>query len=292
MPLEDYTHILSELRRKLFYIVALFGAGTIFSFPYMGDIIKKIEYDMFYKLSLPGNPGASGQLVEIAGNLSRISKELTVNNPAIAQNLTKISGDIFNISQNISPYKPTIIYLTPLEVLMLEFKMSLIFGIIIVSPLIIYYAYKGLKGRFTKLVPFKKSSIIPIVLAAAVLFLLGAAYSYFIMLPFFLSYVYQDAISLGINATFSIYEFVYFIVLTTVILGFAFELPLIMTMLVRAGITTRQTFAYYRRHAYIVLLVVAAWVTPDPTMFSQIMMMLPFVILYEVSLIVLRLTGK
>ena len=292
MPLEDFPRILAELRRKLFYIAALFGAGTIFSFPYMGDIIKKIEYDMFYKFSQPDNPGASGQLVEIAGNLSRISKEITVNNPVIAQNLTKISVDIVNISQNIAPQKPTLIYLTPLEVLMLEFKMSLIFGILIASPLIIYYAYKGLRGRVTNIIPFKMSSAIPIVLAATVLFLLGAAYSYFIMLPFFLSYVYQDAMSLGINATFSIYEFVYFIVLTTVILGFAFELPLIMTMLVRAGITTRQTFAYYRRHAYIILLVIAAWVTPDPTMFSQIMMMLPFVILYEVSLIVLRFTGK
>jgi sec-independent protein translocase protein TatC len=292
MPLEDFPRILAELRRKLFYIVALFVAGTIFSFQYTEDIIKKIEYDMFYKLSLSDNPGASGQLVEISGNLSRISKELTTNNPAIAQNLTKISGDILNISQNINLHKPTIIYLTPLEVLMLEFKMSIIFGIIIASPLIIYYAYKGLKGRFTNIIPFKKSSVIPIILVAIVLFLLGMAYSYLIMLPFFLSYVYQDAMSLGINATFSIYEFVYFIVLTTVILGFAFELPLIMTMLVRAGITTRQTFAYYRRHAYIILLVIAAWVTPDPTMFSQIMMMLPFVILYEVSLIVLRLTGK
>ncbi len=292
MPLEDYTHILSELRRKLFYIAALFGAGAIFSFQFMGNVIKKIEYDMFYKLNLPGNPGASGQLVEISGNLSRISKELTVNNPVIAQNLTKISADILNISQNINTYKPSIIYLTPLEVLMLEFKMSLIFGIIIASPLIIYYAYKGLRGRFTKIIPFKKSLVIFIILVAAVLFLLGAGYSYFVMLPFFLSYIYQDAMSLGVNATFSIYEFIYFIVLTTLILGFAFELPLIMTMLVHAGVTTRQTLTYYRKHAYIILLVVAAWVTPDPTMFSQVMMMLPFVILYEVSLIVLRFTGK
>ncbi len=292
MPLEDYTHILSELRRKLFYIAALFGAGAIFSFQFMGNVIKKIEYDMFYKLNLPGNTGASGQLVEISGNLSRISKELMVNNPVIAQNLTKISTDLLNISQNINTSKPSIIYLTPLEVLMLEFKMSLIFGIIIASPLIIYYAYKGLRGRFTKIIPFKKSLVISIIFVAAMLFLLGAGYSYLIMLPFFLSYIYQDAMSLGVNATFSIYEFIYFIVLTTLILGFAFELPLIMTMLVHSGVTTRQTLAYYRKHAYIILLVVAAWITPDPSMFSQIMMMLPFVILYEVSLIVLRFTGK
>ncbi len=290
MPLEDYTHILSELRRKLFYIAALFGAGTIFSFPYMGDIINKIKSDMYLNFNLPDKLNASKQLIGISHNLSVVSSQLASNNSILAHNLTKISVDLLNISQNLN--QEPFVYLTPLEPIMLEFKMSLIFGILIASPLIIYYVYKGLKGRFTNIIPFKKSSVISIVLAAIVLFLLGMAYSYYIMLPFFLKYVYQDAMNLGINATFSIGEFVYFIVLTTVILGFAFELPLIMTMLVRAGITTRQTFAYYRRHAYIILLVIAAWVTPDPTMFSQIMMMLPFVILYEVSLIVLRLTGK
>jgi sec-independent protein translocase protein TatC len=175
---------------------------------------------------------------------------------------------------------------------MLEFKMSLIFGAIIASPLIIYYAYGGLKGRLAKVMPVNKSLVFATILAAIVLFLLGAAYSYFYMLPFFLSYIYQDAASIGVNATFSIYEFIYFIVLTTVILGFAFELPLVMITLVRFGVTKRQTLSHYRKHAYIILLIVAAWITPDPTMFSQIMMMLPFVILYEVSLIVLRLTGK
>jgi Sec-independent protein secretion pathway component TatC len=40
------------------------------------------------------------------------------------------------------------------------------------------------------------------------------------------------------------------------------------------------------------MLIIAAWVTPDPTMFSQVMLMLPFVILYEISLLVMRITGK
>lgn len=98
--------------------------------------------------------------------------------------------------------------------------------------------------------------------------------------------------SLGINANFSIYEFIYFIVMTTVIMGAAFELPLILNLLVRFGVTTRKTLSYYRRHAYILLLVIAAWITPGPDIFSQLMVTVPFVILYEASLLLMRLTGR
>ncbi len=290
MPIEDFSWMLSALRKKLLYIVGVFGAGAIISFSFMGDLIKKIEYDMFWSLNLPVKSIEAEQLVSISNNLTSISA--AVNNSDIAYNLTRFSGELLNISQKLNLYKPSIVYLTPLEVLMLEFKMSLVFGALLASPLIIYYAYGGLKGRLTKIIPVNKAMIVSTLLAAMVLFLLGAAYSYFYMLPFFLKYVYQDALSIGVNATFSIYEFINFIVIVTVTLGVAFELPLIMNLLVRFGITSRKTLAHYRKHAYIVLLIAAAWITPDPTMFSQVMVMLPFALLYEVSLLEMRLTGK
>jgi sec-independent protein translocase protein TatC len=181
-----------------------------------------------------------------------------------------------------------------MEVLMLEFKMSLIFGVLIVSPLILFFAYRGLKGKLSRIrfIHEKKTLIVVTILASVVLFLIGAGYSYYYMLPFFLSFIYQDAYNLGINANFSVYEFISFIVMTTVILGVAFELPVILTFLVHLGVTSRKTLANYRRHAYILLLIIAAWVTPDPTMFTQVMVALPFIVLYEASLIVMRLTGK
>lgn len=80
--------------------------------------------------------------------------------------------------------------------------------------------------------------------------------------------------------------------MTTVVIGASFELPVILTLLVRLGITSKETLAHYRRHAYILLLIIAAWVTPDPTMFSQIMVTVPFVVLYEASLLVIRVTGR
>ncbi len=290
MPLEDFSIIISVLRRKLIYIIAVFGIAAMASFSFMGQVITKIEHDMFWVL-LPDKLDPAGRLSEISSNISLLSKELAVNNSVIAQNLSRISGEILNISQNLNSYQPNIIYLTPLEVLMLEFKMSLIFGALIVSPLIMYYAYRGLKGRLPDIIVINKSLIVSIIAAAILLFLAGAGYAYFYMLPLFLKYLYQDAMSLGINANFSVYEFIYFIVMTTVIFGIAFELPLVLNLLVRSGITSRKTLSYYRRHAYIILLIIAAWITPGPDIFSQLMVTVPFVVLYEASLLLMRVRG-
>ncbi len=290
MALEEFSALISGLRKKLYYIAAVFGAGAMVSFSFMGEVIKKIEYDMFFRLNLPDKPDAAGQLMDISRNLTSLSND--VNNSIITQNLTKLSGELLNISQNLNLYRPNIVYLTPMEVLMLEFKMSLIFGLILASPFILYYAYKGVKDRLRKIIPVNKSLIISTIAVSTALFLIGAGYAYFYMLPFFLSYLYQDAMSLGVNANFSVYEFIFFVVMTTVIIGAAFELPVILALLVHLGVTSRQTLAHYRRHAYVILLIIAAWVTPDPTMFSQIMVTVPFVVLYEVSLLVIRVTGK
>lgn len=290
MALEDFSIIISSLKRKLFYIAAVFGAGAMVSFSFMGVAIKRIEYDMFFRLNLPDKPDASGQLIDIAHNITSISNQ--VNSSVIAQNLTKLSGEILNISRNLNVYKPNIVYLTPIEVLMLKFKMSLIFGALLAFPLVMYYAYRGLKGRLPGIISEKKSLILSIIAAAILLFLIGAGYAYFYMLPLFLSYLYRDAMSIGINANFSVYEFIYFIVMTTVIIGAAFELPLILNLLVRFGITSRDTLAYYRRHAYIILLIVAAVITPSPDVFSQLMVAVPFIVLYEASLLLMRLTGR
>lgn len=287
MPFEDFSLMLSSLKKKLLYIAAVFGIGAMGSFYFMGEVIKKIENDMFFRLNLPDKLGASWQLIDISQNLTSISRE--VNNSAIANNLTRISNDLLNISQNLGP---RIVYLTPLEVLMLEFKMSIIFGALLAAPLALYYAYRGLKGRLPGVIYGNKSLILSVITAAVLLFLIGAGYAYFYMLPLFLGYLYQSAASLGINANFSVYEFIYFIVMTTVIIGAAFELPLVLNLLVHFGVTTRKTLAYYRRHAYIILLIVAAVITPGPDIFSQAIVAVPFFVLYEASLLVMRVTGK
>ncbi|MCX9012463.1 MAG: twin-arginine translocase subunit TatC [Candidatus Methanoperedens sp.] len=291
MPLEDFSWMLSEIRRKLFYIVIIFGIVSIVSYPYMENIINKIEDDMLYSLVRPANSSTSRQLTDISNNLSLLSSELEKNNNSIiAQNLTNLSGELLNISQKINLRDTKVVALTPLEGVMLKFKMSLIFGFFFVLPLILYYAHRGLKGRLKNLLPVKKSLIISALITSLILFLIGAGYAYYI-LPYFMKYLNQENLNIG-EINYSVSEFINFIVMTILIIGLSFELPLILTVLVRSGITSRSTLAHYRKHAYVILLIISAWITPDPTMLTQVMVMLPFAILYEVSLMLLWLTGR
>ena len=123
---------------------------------------------MFWRLALSDKPGTAGQLVDISHNLSLISEKLAANNSAISHNLTVMSGELLNISSNLNLQTPAIVYLTPMEVLMLEFKLSLICGVIIALPLILYYAYLGLRGKVRKVLPVSGAMLIFVLLSAAV----------------------------------------------------------------------------------------------------------------------------
>jgi sec-independent protein translocase protein TatC len=80
------------------------------------------------------------------------------------------------------------------------------------------------------------------------------------------------------------------VILIATVFGLSFELPLVMTVLVRSGLVRYRMFVDYRRHAYISLLIAAALLTP-PDVLSQIIIAVPLAILYEISLFVVRFTG-
>jgi len=198
---------------------------------------------------------------------------------------------INNINNTILPEGATIIYLSPLEVMLLKFKMSLIIGVLLVIPFIAYYAYSAVKSRLenknTIYIKVSRLSLFIIGITALVLFLLGAGYSYFLMLPLFIQYLFENAASAGVVATYSVAQFISFVALTTVIFGLVFEFPLILVILLRTGIVKRSTLTYYRRHVYVGLLVLAAIITP-PDVFSQIIIAVPMMVFYEMSLLLGR----
>lgn len=198
---------------------------------------------------------------------------------------------INNINNTILPEGASIIYLSPLEVMLLKFKMSLIIGVLLIIPFILYYAYSAVKSRLenknTINIPVSRLSLLFIGITALVLFLLGAGYSYFLMLPLFIQYLFENAASAGVVATYSVAQFISFVALTTVIFGLVFEFPLILVILLRTGIIKRSTLTYYRRHVYVGLLALAAIITP-PDVFSQIIIAIPMMVFYEMSLLLGR----
>jgi sec-independent protein translocase protein TatC len=190
---------------------------------------------------------------------------------------------LLKIKQDLLPEGATLIYISPVEVIMLKLKLALIIGILLASPLIGYYGYKTLKVRFGLRNPMKKSHLIILLSSSITLFLLGICYSYFLMLPIVLRYLYYISSAAGVVATYSIYEFFSFVIILTLILGVAFEVPIFIVLAVRSGLVQIATLKEYRRYVIVGIFVIAAIVTP-PDVPSQLIVAFPLVLFYEVGI--------
>jgi len=200
---------------------------------------------------------------------------------------------ILRIKNDLMPEGANIVYVTPLEVMMLKFRFALTIGVISIVPMIGYFIFKVFDKRFNlaETIRKKRTLLVLTVFAIGCMFILGMAYAYFIMIPLFIEYLYMDAANSGAIATYSIFKFISFAATTTVIFGLVFELPIGMIFLTRSGIVKYNTFVKYRRHIYVLFLVVGAVVTP-PDVLSQLMVAVPMIILFEISLIIVQLFGS
>lgn len=164
---------------------------------------------------------------------------------------------------------------------LMSFTIAFTVGIILASPIVIWQLWRfvapGLKERERKAV---RGTVVYIVL----LFLLGATFAYYVLAP----------MSIQFFATYSLGPVVenkptldsYVGVLTSFLLwtGLAFELPVVMVFMARIGLVGAGFLRKYRKHAFVVILIVAAIITP-PDVVSQILVSLPLVLLYEVSIL-------
>lgn len=189
------------------------------------------------------------------------------------------------MKQDLLPEGAKLIYVSPVEVIMLKVKLAMIVGVILAVPLIWHYVYKSLKTRFGIKNPMKKSRLILWVGSAVSLFILGVCYSYFLMLRFVLEYLYFMSAETGVAATWSIYEFISFVIIITLVLGVAFEVPIFIVFAVRSGLVKIDTLKEYRRYVIVAMFVLAAIFTP-PDVVSQLIVGFPLVICYEIGIIV------
>ncbi len=182
----------------------------------------------------------------------------------------------------------TIIEIT--EMFFVEVKVSFIAAIIVATPFILYQLWLFVAPG---LYMHERKYIFSFVFFATILFLLGAAFAYFIVFPFgfnfFLSYVANPEYK--VDATLSIAKYVSFVVHLVVAFGVVFELPAVVFLLAKIGVINEQMLIKYRRYAIVVIFILAAVLTP-PDPLSQLVMALPLLLLYQLSIQIAKIFGR
>ncbi|MDX2094882.1 MAG: twin-arginine translocase subunit TatC [Alphaproteobacteria bacterium] len=173
-------------------------------------------------------------------------------------------------------------------------KLALYGGFFVAFPYIAAEAYLFLAPGLFK---HERRLIAPYLILAPLLFFLGAAMAYIFVMPkafaFFLSFEVprgaDGALPLVVEAKVS--EYLGLVMHLVLAFGLAFQLPIILTLLVRFGLMRTDTLARGRRYAVVILLTIAAFITP-PDILSQVLLFIPLYALYEISILIGRLIEK
>jgi sec-independent protein translocase protein TatC len=183
-----------------------------------------------------------------------------------------------------------LIYTAPLEAFLTQIKVAMFGGLCLAFPMISFQLYRFVAPG---LYSHEKRAFTPFLLMAPVLFSMGAAMAYFVVMPMVMEFSLRQELSAGAGAVSVVYQgkiSEYVGTITTLILGFGacFQLPIIQLLLGRAGIVDGQTWLDNGRYAIFGIFVVAAVVTP-PDVISQFSLAIPLIILYYIGAFLVKL---
>ncbi|MBK8550543.1 MAG: twin-arginine translocase subunit TatC [Ignavibacteria bacterium] len=180
--------------------------------------------------------------------------------------------------QNIKPFGQFTLYM----------EVIIVGGIILSIPNIIYQFWKFIEPA---LKPGESRYIKSIVVFSSFCFLAGITFAYFVLLPTALEF-FANFGSTVISNNIAIDEYFSFIISTMLAAGVVFELPMVSFFLSKVGILKPQFMRKYRKHALIIILLLAGILTPSPDITSQLLLAVPLFILYEISIIICKLSQK
>lgn len=181
----------------------------------------------------------------------------------------------------------TLIYTGLPEAFFTYLKVSLLSGIMLATPVLLYQFWMFVApGLYKK----ERRILIPIVLLSSVFFIGGSLFGYFIVFPwgfkFFLGFATEY-----IRPLPSMKEYLSFSAKLLLAFGLVFELPLVITFLARLGLVSVPFLKKNRKYAVLLFFAGAAMLTP-PDVVTQVMMALPLMLLYEISILGARIFGR
>lgn len=191
---------------------------------------------------------------------------------------------ITRIWENFMPTGVSMAVYSPLEWMFARLKLSVVAAIAVTLPIFLLQMFRFMsKGLY----PNEKKFLLTVVPASFTMFILGACIAYFLTLPMMFKYVIFYSTDLAI-AQISVQKTISTV--TTLILGFGivFQLPLLVIFAVKMDLIKRETLKKQRLSVYAILVAFVMFASPDPTIMSQLLSVVMLVIMFEISLMMMR----
>ena len=176
-----------------------------------------------------------------------------------------------------------LIFTGPLEFFFTKLKLAAFGAVVLTFPVLAWQVYGFVAPGLYKR---ERRAFLPFLLASPVLFLLGAALVYFVMLPFVMWFSLSQQITtaeISVQLLPKVSDYLTLVTTLLLAFGLSFQLPVVLTLVGLAGLVNSGMLRTVRRYAIVGVFVVAAIVTP-PDPISQLMLALPLCLLYEVSI--------
>jgi sec-independent protein translocase protein TatC len=276
-PLLDH---LIELRKRLIICIVAIGLGFALCFAFSTELYLLLTHPFAIAAKLLAIRQQTHAHPEPAAN-GFLGVALQAFNGAKDLFLTLIGVKEPPTGADIPPLK--LVSTGPLEFFFTKLKLAGFGAVVLAFPVLAWQVYAFVAPGLYKR---ERHAFLPFLVAAPVLFLMGAALVYYMILPFVMWFSLSQQI-LGGPVSVELLPKVsdYLSLVTTLLLAFGlcFQLPIVLTLLGMAGLVSSRTLRQGRRYAIVGVFILAAVVTP-PDPISQTLLALPIILLYEISI--------
>lgn len=170
--------------------------------------------------------------------------------------------------------------------LMIRFSLAVLFALLVVIPFALWQIWAFVAPGLHR---NERNFIWPILIMSPILFIAGAAFAFYILFPFVFRFFLELNMSSPVPAVIlpGARDYLSFAIGLLKVFGVAFQLPLVLVLLNRIGVLPRSRVVKMRRYAIVIIVVIAAVLTP-PDVVSQILLALPMLALFELSILFMR----
>jgi sec-independent protein translocase protein TatC len=189
----------------------------------------------------------------------------------------------------VTPFNIKLVNIGLTEQFMIHVKTAIFFGIIAASPYIIYVLYKFISPALYK---NERHYSVRLIVCGYIMFCVGLLVNYFIIFPLTVRFLGTYQVSSEVGNMLTLQSYMDTMLMMSLVFGIIFEIPVISWLLAIFGLIKAKWMRHYRRHAIVVILILAAVITPTSDIFTLIVVSLPIWLLYEISVLIVSRTER